>query len=175
MAVKKVVFEYDLNTQKEFEEEVMASVFKKMDSLKDIDIVDMFYKALGLNAEGFCKGKEYAQVALTHNYQYVFELAQTISKELNLQFTDMRYRAKAVEVTRLKAIKALNNVPKPKPKRAKYISELNIAEVAVMPICTMPNIYFGFYNSGKRFEYKRDKEYLNALKITKPQIGRAHV
>lgn len=170
MAVKKTVFEYELNTQEEFNKTFMASVIKAMHSL-DEDMVDMFYLAIKLYAEGFCsKGKVYAQVALTHNYQTIFTLAQTVSKELNLQFIDNSHRAGWVETTKreaLKAIKALK--PKTKHKHTCYVTELNTAELAVMPIRIMPNIYFGFYDSGDSYEYKRDDAYAEALKITKPR------
>ena len=38
-----------------------------------------------------------------------------------------------------------------------------------MPICIMPNIYFGFYNSGDSYEYKRENTYIKALKTSKPR------
>ena len=165
---------YSTNTQVEFDNTFMISVTRAMSSLelskvKDTDMVECFYQALKFNLEGFdTKGKVYAQVALTHNYEYVSNLVQTVSKELNIQFTDMSNRDKAVEATQKLLLKAISSKPKPKSKRAEYITELNIAEVAVMPIRTMPNIYFGFYNSGKSFEYKREDNYLEALKITTP-------
>lgn len=167
-------FYYSTNTQTEFDKTFMASVIKAMNSLegyklRDIDTVDNFYQAIKLYADGFCsKGKEFAQVALTYEYQTVFILAQTVSKELKLQFTDKSYRAKAVEVTRLKALKAIQ--PKPKTKHThSYVTELDTSELAVMPIRIMPNIYFGFYNSGDSYEYKREDTYVEALKITKPR------
>lgn len=166
---------YNTNTQAEFDKTFMASVIRAMNSLelskvKDKDMVEGFYQALKFNLECFgTKGKELAQIALTHNYEYIFTLAQAVSKELNLQFTDNSHRAGRVEATQKLLIIALTSEPKPKPKRAKYIKELNIAEVAVMPICTMPNIYFGVFISGKSFEYKRENTYAKALKITKPR------
>ena len=165
---------YTTNTQAEFDKTFIVSVIRAMSSLalskaKDKDMVECFYQALKFNLERFdTKGKAYAQIALTYEYQTVSKLVKTVCKELNLQFTDMSNRDKAVEVTRREALKALSSKPKPKPKQAVYVKELNIKKVAVMPIRTIPNIYFGFYNSGDRFEYKRDKEYLETLTITTP-------
>ena len=167
---KKVILAYRANTQTEFDKTFMAPVIKAMKGLEDMDTVDNFYQAIKLYADGFCsKGKEFAQVALTYEYQTIFTLAQTVSKALKLPFTDKSYRAKAVEVTRQLAIKALKPKPKTKPTHTKYVTKLNIAELAVMPIRIMPNIYFGFYNSGNSFEYKRDNAYIEALKTPKPR------
>ena len=163
-------FYYSTNTQAEFDSTFMASVIKDMSSFKDIDTVEIFYQAIGNSLDSFdTKGRELAIAALNYEYQTVFTLAQTVSKELNLQFTDKTYRAKAVEVTRLRAIKAINPEPTPEPKRACYLKELNTAELAVMPIRIMPNIYFGFDNEGNSYEYKREDTYIEALKITKPR------
>jgi len=165
---------YTTNTQAEFDKTFIVSVIRAMSSLellkiKDTDMVECFYQALSFNLEGFdTKGKELAQVALTHNYEYISTLAQKVSKELNLQFTDMSNRDKAVEVTRREALKALSSKPKPKPKQAVYVKELNIKKVAVMPIRIMPNVYIGVFISGERFEYKREDNYLEALEITTP-------
>ena len=163
---------YSTSTQVEFDNTFMASVTRAMSSLelskvKDIDMVECFYQALSFNLEGFdTKGKVYAQAALTHNYEYVSNLAQTVSKELKIQISDNSHRAKVAEATQKMALKALTS--EPKPKKAVYVKELNIAEVAVMPIRIMPNVYIGVFISGEIFEYERDKEYLNTLEITTP-------
>ena len=109
----------------------------------------------------------------------VFTKLQEIESQIDGELKQIDKKMKELKQQRLKLTglqKALK--PKTKPTHTKYVTELNIAEVAVMPIRIMPNIYFGFYNSGKRFEYKRDKEYLNALKITKPRkikVGRVPI
>ena len=161
-------FYYSTNTQAAFDSTFMASVIKNMSNFKDIDTVEVFYQAIGNSLDSFdTKGRELAIVALHYEYQTVFTLAQTVSKELNLQFIDKTYRAKAVEITRLRAIKSIN--PEPKTKHTCYVTELNTAELAVMPIRIMPNIYFGFDNEGNSYEYKREDTYIEALKITKPR------
>ena len=172
-------FNYLANTQSEFDSTFMASVIKDMNSFRDIDTVEVFYQAISNSLEGFdTKGRELAIAALNYEYQTVFTLAQTVSKELKLQFTDKSYRAKAVEVTRLRAIKAINPEPTPEPKRACYLKELNTAELAVLPIRIMPNIYYGVDNDGNSYEYKREDKYLKLLKITKPRkikVGRVPI
>jgi len=177
-------FYYLTNTQTEFNTTLMASLIKDMNSFggcnfRDIDIAETFYQAISNSLDGFdAKGRELAIVALHYEYQTVFTLAQAVCKELKLQFTDKSYRAKAVEVIRLRAIKAIKPRPKPEPKRACYLTELNTAELAVMPIRIMPNIYFGFDNSGNSYEYKREDTYIEALKITKPRkirVGRVPI
>jgi len=163
-------FYYLVNTQAEFDTTYMASVIKDMNNFKDIDTVEVFYQAIGNSLDSFdTKGRELAIVALHYEYQTVFTLAQTVSKELNLQFIDKTYRAKAVEITRLRAIKAINPEPTPEPKRACYLKELNTAELAVLPIRIMPNIYYGVDNDGNSYEYKREATYIQALKITNPR------
>lgn len=172
---KKVVLAYSTNTQAEFDKTFMASVIKAMNSLegyklREVDIVEAFTLAISFNLEGFdIKGREFAEVALTYDYQTTFTLSQAVSEELKLQFTDKSYRAKAVEVTRRQAIKALKPKPKTKHTHTCYVTELNTAELDVMPIRIMPNIYFGFDNSGNSYEYKREDTYIEALKITKPR------
>ena len=156
-------------TQKEFDNNFMRAVTKNARGLVDIDIVDNFFIALGVTQTD----REFVLTAVNYEYEYVLELAQSICKELGITFVDKTQRKLKVLSNQREAIKKLkaleHNEPKPEPKRACYLKELNTAELAVKPIRIMPNIYFGFDNSGNSYEYKREDTYIEALKITKPR------